>query len=149
MKKTVLMALAGIAILLAACSGSKKPGANNGDKPLVGTYWKLVELMGKPVPDQSATGKPMYLTLDGAQTRVSASAGCNVLGGSYSLDENNRIKFGQMMSTMMACPDMEWEENLKKVLEMADSYAITGDKLQLHRARMAPLAQFVAATKPK
>jgi heat shock protein HslJ len=56
----------------------------------------------------------------------------------------NRIRFSQMISTMMACPEMEVERQLAEVLGTADSYILQGDKLQLIRARMAPLAKFEA-----
>ena len=45
---------------------------------------------------------------------------------------------------MMACLNMEIENELKRALEMADNYSLTADGkyLSLNRARMAPLARF-------
>jgi heat shock protein HslJ len=59
----------------------------------------------------------------------------------------NKIKFSKISATMMACMDAsvrETESQFFKVLEMADNYYVTGDTLQLNRARMAPLAKFEA-----
>jgi len=45
---------------------------------------------------------------------------------------------------MMACLNMEIEDELKRALEMADNYSLSSDGkfLSLNRARMAPLARF-------
>ena len=45
---------------------------------------------------------------------------------------------------MMACPDMETETQFYKVLEMVDNYYHNNDTLILNKAKMAPLARFVA-----
>lgn len=48
---------------------------------------------------------------------------------------------------MMACPGVEGEERFLDVLTRADSYSLRGDTLVLNRARMAPLARFVAVAR--
>ena len=60
--------------------------------------WKIVEAMGVAVPH--------------------AQAGCNLLNGGYQTDESNpaSISFPQLISTMMACPDMETEDRVKQAL---------------------------------
>jgi heat shock protein HslJ len=64
--------------------------------------------------------------------------------GTYELQPGNRIRFTKMAGTLMACQNMEIEDQLRKVLEMADNYNLDGDKLVLNKARMAPLARFEA-----
>ena len=49
-----------------------------------------------------------------------------------------------MISTKMACPRMEIEMEFLATLEKADNFNVTGDMLELNRARMAPLARFEA-----
>ena len=110
---------------------------------LTDRYWKLVEIQGKPVAEGSTQKEP-FIRLNTEKNRVEASGGCNGMGGTYELSEPNRIKFSQMMGTMMACQNMEVETGLKRALESADSYHVSADTLQLFRARMAPLARFVA-----
>ena len=107
-------------------------------------YWKLFEVGGKAVAD-GATMKEPYIQLNSIDNRLQASGGCNGLGGTFKMEEPNRISFSQLMGTMMACENMEVENGLKRALESADSYFVRGDTLQLFRARMAPLAKFVAA----
>jgi heat shock protein HslJ len=118
------------------------------NKAIEGTYWTLTELNGRPVAAAKEGEKPSFIYFDAAKKRVSVSGGCNVMGGSYELMDGNRIKFGQMMSTMMACPDMTNEDGLKKMAETVDNYAINGDNLMFAKARMAPTARFKAAAPP-
>jgi heat shock protein HslJ len=65
--------------------------------------------------------------------------------GSYELSEGSRISFSQFASTMMACPDADFEPEFLKVFGDADNFSLKGDTLSLNKARMAPLARFVAA----
>lgn len=112
---------------------------------LVEKYWKLVELNGQPVKfdDKMGEREPhIIFKIDG--NRVNGNAGCNSFFGTYELQPGNRIKFSQVGSTMMACIDMDVEKRFLEVLNMADNYNVTGDKLVLNRARMAPLARFEA-----
>ncbi len=113
------------------------------------TYWKLTELMGKPV---AKTRNEAHMILKANEDdksaltgRVNGSSGCNRMTGGYELKEPNRIHFTQMAGTMMACIDgMELEHEFLDVLGKVDSYVVTGTTLHLNRARMAPLAKFEA-----
>ncbi len=106
---------------------------------LTGVKWKLIKLNGKDVSNDRA-----YISFSEDNSRVSGNGGCNGFGGEYTTQEGNRISMSKLMSTMMACPDMETETNLHKALEIVDNYAILNDTLSLNKARMAPLAVFVA-----
>ena len=109
-------------------------------------YWKLIEINGKPVVMDESTGREPFIILKNEGNRINANGGCNSLTGSYEISQGNRIKFSQMISTMMACVHMEIETELKKALEMTDNYTLSADGqyLSLNRARMAPLARFEA-----
>ena len=109
-------------------------------------YWKLIEVNGQAVADGSTQKEP-YIQLNSEANRLQATGGCNGLGGTYELKAPNRIAFSQLMGTLMACENMAVENGLKRALERADSYHVYGDTLQLFRARMAPLAKFVAKEK--
>lgn len=108
------------------------------------TYWKLIELRGQPVPPPPQDKREAHMILKKQDNRLNAFGGCNTLSGVYEIKEGNRIRFSNVISTMMACNDMTTEDEFKKVLEMADNYSIKGDSLSLNKARMAPLARFVA-----
>ncbi|MDR1792381.1 MAG: META domain-containing protein [Bacteroidales bacterium] len=110
---------------------------------LTSTYWKLVELNGKPITSPKEPNNEAHILFN-PNGRVSGSLGCNTFTGSYTLQENSRIQFSQMVNTKKMCLDMSVEEELVKILQVADSYAITDNQLTLNRARMAPLAKFEA-----
>ncbi len=105
------------------------------------TYWKLTQLMDKPV---EGLQRDAYIILKKDDARVIGSSGCNRLMGAYELDaEKSRLSFSQTAGTMMACMEgMDIERMFLDTLAKTDSYAISDGKLMLHSARMAPLAVF-------
>jgi len=136
-------------LLLLQCSSSKT-GSGTADRnnvSLENTYWKLVELNGQPISDAEDGKKELHLVLKSSDSTLSAFAGCNGVGGSYQLTSGNRLRFSNMISTLMACPELEAENAFKKALETVDNYAINGDELSLNKAKMAPLARFKATKK--
>jgi heat shock protein HslJ len=115
------------------------------DINLVEKYWKLTELFGEPVITPEG-GKEAHMILKAEGNLVNGNSGCNTFNGSYTLKPGNRIRFSQMVSTMMMCLNMETEKKMSEVLEMTDNYVLNGDTLILNKARMAPLARFEAVS---
>lgn len=113
------------------------------DNAVVEKYWKLVELNGKPVQGPAEGEREVHLILK-ANGNVQGNGGCNGFGGKYELQAGNRIKFSQVFSTKMACPNLDTENQFFEVLNTADNYTVVNDTLSLNKARMAPLAKFVA-----
>lgn len=114
----------------------------SGNSDITERYWKLVELMGKPV---GATAREPHLILKDVDGRIAGSGGCNALMGHYELRPGQRIQFSQMGATMMACAEgMDVEQQFFKMLEQVDNYSVNGNRLTLQRARMAPFARFEA-----
>jgi copper homeostasis protein (lipoprotein) len=109
---------------------------------LAETKWKLVELNGKPV--KQIGNKDYFLKLNSKDGRFSAYAGCNNLMGSYVMKTTFSLSFSGVASTMMACTNMDLEQKFGAMLEKVDNYVIVENKLQLNKARMAPLARFEA-----
>lgn len=115
------------------------------DNNITNKYWKLIEVMGQPVVLNNQQAKEPHMILHVDNNRVSGNGGCNNFNGTYQLEANSRIRFSPLAATKMACTNsMEVETQFFKALETADSYYVTGDSMQLIRARMAPLARFVA-----
>jgi heat shock protein HslJ len=139
-------------IILGACKSSsarlKQHDAVAGQKGgVTEKYWKLVELNGNPVVYGETASREAFIILKNEENRVTGNGTCNTLSGTYEIDTATmRIKFSQMVSTMMMCLNMEIEDQLKKALEMTDNYSLSedGNFLSLNRARMAPLARFEA-----
>ena len=112
------------------------------DPRIEGRRWQLVELNGQPV--QTPPGREgVFLELDSAQSRVTGNASCNRFSGGYELTAGDRLRFApNLLSTMMACPELERERAFLDALARVDNYTIGEGMLSLNRARMAPLARF-------
>ena len=109
-------------------------------RPLQSTYWKAVEIAGKPIPAQPGT-RDAHLVFQ-AEGRMSGSDGCNRIAGSYEVKED-RIAFGQTLGTQMACPGTgEVEQGFRAALKDANRWRIVGDRLELLDAGGVRLAAF-------
>jgi heat shock protein HslJ len=143
-----LMLFALFALIFAGCSSTRSTAQIKSepvrDQKITGKQWKLIELSGKKITVNTGQISEPRFTLSAENSRINGHGGCNSFSGTYELSEGNRIRFSKMVSTMMACGNMETEYGLLKVLEAADNYTINGDTLSLNKARMAPLAKFKA-----
>ncbi len=134
---------------LLSCNSTKKStntgiSSANTNSELIETYWKLTELIGEPIVMTTGTNTEMRMILKKEGNQVSGNGGCNSFIGSYTLLEGNRLSFSQLVSTKMACINMEKEGTFMEVLQKADNYSIEGKVLSLNRSKMAPLAKFEA-----
>lgn len=114
------------------------------ETPLEGTTWRLVEVMGEAVAAPAEGQKPFTLMLESSTKRLSAYAGCNAIGGEYLIKLPSQIKGEHIIQTEMGCTEMKIEDRLITVLQTMDSFSIKENRLVLMRAKMAPLARFVA-----
>lgn len=129
-----------LAVFLVSCQTqtAQKPTTD-----ITGKKWKLTELNGKPIELKNTKNNP-YFKLNMEGMRYEGHAGCNGLGGTFEIKQDvMRIKFNQGMSTMMACEDLDIENQFTKTILAADNYSVNGNTLTLNKARMAPLAKFV------
>ncbi|TLP71785.1 META domain-containing protein [Maribacter sp. ACAM166] len=112
---------------------------------IVEKYWKLKTLEGKDISMVDNQVREIYFTLKSQDNTVTGFAGCNTLGGEFTLEEGNRIHFSNMLTTLRVCPDVAINESeFLKVFELADNYTINNDVLSLNVGRRAPLAVFEA-----
>jgi heat shock protein HslJ len=75
------------------------------------------------------------LTATFGPSTVTGDAGCNTFNGAYTLDGES-IEIGPLASTRVACPTEELqqqEDAYLAALQLATSYEITGDRLDLFR----------------
>lgn len=115
------------------------------NEPIVEKYWKLKTLEGKDIKMSDKQEREIFFTLKSQDNRVTGFAGCNTIGGEYTLEKGNRIRFQNMLTTLKTCPDVDFNESeLLKVFELADNYTIVDDVLSLNVGRRAPLAVFEA-----
>ncbi|MGM8363498.1 META domain-containing protein [Flavobacterium sp. ARAG 55.4] len=137
------ISLLSLSILFFSCNSTKKV-KDDKTNAVTEKYWKLIEIRGQKVTADNFAKEP-YLILKSTDNRVNGNGGCNSFSGEYELQkESNRIAFFKIASTRMACIKPTVEEAFFQVLETADNYVIKNDTLQLNKARMAPIAKFVA-----
>jgi uncharacterized lipoprotein NlpE involved in copper resistance len=112
--------------------------------PLVEIRWQLQTLLGKPVTVPQGQQVP-HLAFQASGLSLSGFGGCNRLTGNYAVQPHQRLGLSQIAATEKFCAaGMEIEAALLKVLGQVDSFQRVGNRLQLLRARMAPLAELEA-----
>lgn len=84
--------------------------------------WIISEAGGQAIP--SGMEKQPAIEFDIAEKRMHGNAGCNIINGSFDVDDANpaAISFPRVISTMMACPDMEVEGRVLKALNSVQSF---------------------------
>jgi heat shock protein HslJ len=118
--------------------------AVSGPRPLEGTYWKAIELAGKPVPAQDSI-REVYLLLQ-QRGQAYGSDGCNRVAGAYEL-KDDAIRFSQMAATRMACIDAgDIDVAFRDALKSARRLTVVGDHLDLFDSKNRRVAVFVAAS---
>ena len=122
---------------------SQANGSGATAKPLESTSWRAIELAGKPTATQDAKREAQLQFQTGG--RVSGSDGCNRITGTYQLT-GDRITFGQMAGTQMACLNPSGTEApFRDALKSATRWAVAGDRLELFDSSGTRLAMFTAA----
>jgi heat shock protein HslJ len=94
------------------------------------TYWKLIELDGRPVRVAENIAEP-HLVLHAGQLQARGSTGCNRFFGPYAL-RGDSLRLGPLASTRRACPDPELtrqDHAFLVGLEKTRHWRVTGDTL--------------------
>lgn len=119
---SILVIIAGI--LLTACTGGASVNLTG--------EWRLVSYgpASNPRPAEGETSINF-----GADGQLSGNVGCNSFGGKYEVS-GETIKFGQFMTTLMACMDTigEQESAVLAVFVNTAPFALTGDTLTITSA---------------
>ena len=118
-------------------------GARFASVPLENTHWKLTRLGGKAVTVTAKQREP-YFVLDNKTKRIAGFGGCNRFAGTYQ-QNGDRLTFGKMAMTFMACPEeMDTERDFAAALEQVRSWKILGDHLELFDSSGSLLARLEA-----
>src|SRR5262245_22282281 len=123
MKKYVVVLLA--LLILSACSG--------GNSASVTGTWKLVSYRDPANPTLAAPDVDTSIEFKDGQ--VNGNVGCNGFGGKYEID-GDKIKFSDVVSTLMFCEGPVGDQELGTLAVLRDSatYALDGDTLTLTSA---------------
>lgn len=121
-----------------------EPQAGDEGVPLVDTYWKLVELAGKPVGGVNLPEREPYITLQSneGKPRLVGFSGCNRMSGGYSVDKDT-VQFTDVVMTRMACvKNTDIEDAFTQALDHAAKWDVDGTMLRIYDAQGATLAKF-------
>lgn len=141
MKKYIFILIMTTAI--AACKNSEKQKSDAAGEPeteqeataalpatdLYEKEWKLSELNGKAVVPDSTFKQTPFLVFE--KDKISGKGGCNGIGGNLEVKDNGEIKISEIITTLMACPNLETEREFIEVLRNTTHYSIDDNTLTL------------------
>ena len=102
-----------------------------GDRGWGEQRWVLVEMKGVPV-QQSGGRNDAFIRFNVPERRFNGNGGCNQMSGNYTLD-GKEIHFGEVLSTKMACADIEFETAFLSTLNSVEKYEMKGNDLLLKK----------------
>lgn len=123
--KVILRNLFGViltTLILSSCASRKDQAAAG----LEGRKWNLVSVGGKQAGAANA-----FIQFGKEAGKINGKGGCNGFGGTYSGD-GSRIKIEGIISTRMACDDLDTENAFFRALRAADRYKVQQDTLYLY-----------------
>ncbi|TVP52211.1 MAG: META domain-containing protein [Halomonas sp.] len=126
-----LLPLLAAATLLSACSSAPQqervdaPRGASLSGPIVEQRWNLL-LVGTDERLSMPETPHFRISKDG---KVSGHDGCNRFTGQVTLGESQRIEFGELATTRMACPQMADAKRVTDMMETAYRYLIDHDRL--------------------
>jgi heat shock protein HslJ len=127
--------LAGLALAACATTSPPAPPAHPGGAPLVGPEWRLEDLLGGGIIDNS------HVTLTLAPDGTGAgTGGCNRYFTTWKT-KGDRLTMGKSGSTLMACAPalMNQEGKYLRALETAKSYSFAPDGALVIETAQGPL----------
>jgi len=65
--------------------------------------------------------------------KVSGFTGCNRVMGSYEISSGNKVQFENLATTRMACPNLDLENKILKLLDSANHFKIENETAYLSR----------------
>jgi heat shock protein HslJ len=118
MKKLLMMALMIPGMVLSAEEAGVREGPPASGHELLKTEWRVAEIRGEPVMDESRTEFSFF-----EAGRITATVGCNRIGGGV-VKGDGTLEFGPLMMTRMACEDdlMHQEERFAEALSAVSQY---------------------------
>lgn len=130
MKKFIYIGIMALSLgLFASCKAKKGVEATFSD---LDGRWNIVELNGK-VLDPAETNQ--LIELDMARRTLSGKAGCNRMMGQVEYSESHKhiVKFPQVATTRMACPNMDSERELLQALDKVVRFEAEGETEKVNK----------------
>ena len=127
MKRTILFSLTLLisVLLVVGCCDCRK--RSKLEKPLVGTTWQLVQIMGKEVTAEG-DGYTLLFHSNGTATGVGE---CNRFTATYTVTSSRALSIDNLGSTRRYCENHEAESAYYDMLEGVTHYEMDGDNMIL------------------
>ena len=126
MKRAILfLATILLTTLMIGCCDCRKRAKL--EKPLVGTEWKLVQMMGREVV---ATGDCYTLLLHDNGT-VTGQGDCNRFTATYTVTPKRALTFADLGSTRSFCENFEQENRYFDIIESVTHYEMNAENMLL------------------
>lgn len=151
MSKIKLMFLMMSFLLVQACAN--QPTSNNPEVPQAEAsitpkfpdsrlegQWKIYHIKGVKLLKNTQT---IYLKVDLKKKTVSGSDSCNNFGGAITTLTDSQLVFGDLVSTLKFCPEVEYTSAFHTALQETTSYKIEAEKLHLFNQEGEEVLTFV------
>lgn len=127
MKRTILFSLTLLfcLILAASCCNCRK--RSKFEKPLVGTTWQLVQIMGKEVKTEGDS----YTILFHNNSTATGAGDCNRFTATYAITPSRSLTLSNLGSTRRYCENHVAESAYYDMLEVVTHYEMDGDNMIL------------------
>lgn len=127
MKRTILFSLTLLfcLILAASCCNCRK--RSKFEKPLVGTTWQLVQIMGKEVKSEGDS----YTILFHNNGTATGAGDCNRFTATYAITPSRALTLSNLGSTRRYCENHVAESAYYDMLEVVTHYEMDGDNMIL------------------
>lgn len=97
------------------------------EKPLVGTEWQLVQMMGQGIEAEGES----YTLLFHDNGTISGVGDCNRLTATYSVTSSRALTISNLGSTRRLCPNHKQESAYYDMLEKVTHYEMDADNMIL------------------
>ncbi|MBR5853924.1 MAG: META domain-containing protein [Alistipes sp.] len=127
MKRTILFLSALLFSVIATSGCCDCRNRSKLEKPLVGTEWQLVQMMGQEVKAEGES----YTLLFHDNGTVSGVGDCNRLSATYSVTSSRALTIANLGSTRRLCPNHKQESAYYDMLETVTHYEMDADNMIL------------------
>ncbi|HEX6192956.1 MAG TPA: META domain-containing protein [Chitinophagaceae bacterium] len=130
MNRTVVIIFAASMIILLSCAASNRSATRRTD---LGGEWILQSIKGEKDPTTLYSESRMpAITIDTSKMTISGNNGCNRISGKYSFPGKEKIQFGPMISTKMACPNIgNGESVFMEAIAKCNAFSVENNTLVL------------------
>ena len=123
----LMFCLLGSMLMFESCCNCGRRSAEPID--LKGVTWRLIELNGKVVPDQSDTTR--YTVILSESGELNGRGDCNSYFGRFVSEKEGELTLSPDGATKAMCPDMKRETEFLEMMPRVKSFKIDGNILML------------------